>query len=170
MPVNVSSLTVSAGVEGAVGVATALGGGATQSVSAKHVLPLTTGTSAGQANIVFTSTRTLAASANETLDLICSLTDAFGQTVNAVKIVALYVRAAAANTNQVVVGGAASNGFVAPFGSATDAVKLPPGASLNLINDAGWTAVAGTGDLLKIANGGSGTPVTYDIAIVARDA
>lgn len=169
MPVNVSSLVVSAGIEGAVGVATALGS-ASQAISDKHVLPLQTGTSAGQMDTPFTATRTLAPSANESLDLNGGLTDAFGQAANFAKIVAIKIRAAAGNTNQVIIGGAASNGWFPMFGSATDTVKLPPGASITMINDTGWSVIAGTGDLLKVANSGAGTSVSYDITIVGRSA
>jgi hypothetical protein len=42
---------------------------------------LTSGTGAGQADLVFSDTRTLAASANESLDLAGSLVGAFGATL-----------------------------------------------------------------------------------------
>lgn len=131
---------------------------------------LTTGTTAGKADLVFADTRTLTASSSENLDLAGTLTDVFGATLTFVEVVAIYVKAAAGNTNNVVVGGAASNGFVTPFGASTDTVKVGPGGVFLLTNDAGFGVTAGTGDILKIANGGGSTSVTYDIVIVGRSA
>lgn len=131
---------------------------------------LTTGTTAGKADLVFTDTRTLTASSSENLDLAGTLTDVFGTTLTFVEVVAIYVKAAAGNTNNVVVGGAASNGFATPFGDASDTVKVAPGGVFLLTNDAGFGVTAGTGDILKIANGGGSTSVTYDIVIVGRSA
>lgn len=132
------------------------------------------GTAAGQANKLFTDTRTITASSNDDLDLNGVLTDAFGGSLALLRVKALVVVAAAGNTNDVVVGGAASNPWLAPFGSATDKVKIKPGGTLALfagIADAtGWVVVAATGDILRIANGGAGTPVTYDIVIIGADA
>ena len=132
------------------------------------------GTAAGQANKLFTDTRTITASSNDDLDLNGVLTDAFGGSLALLRVKALIVVAAAGNTNDVVVGGAASNAWVAPFGSATDKVKIKPGGVLALfagIGDAtAWPVVAATGDILRIANGGAGTPVTYDIVVIGADA
>ena len=46
------------------------------------------------------------------------------------KLKALIVYAAPGNTNDVVVGGAASNGAISMFGSATDTMKVKPGGFL----------------------------------------
>lgn len=133
-------------------------------------LALADGTTAGKANRLFTNQSTIAASGADSLDLAASLIDAFGATITFAKIKLLYVSAAAANTNNVVIGGAASNGFITPFGDATDKLVLRPGAFVVLgagVADAtGYAVTASTGDLLAIANSGAGTSVTYDIAIV----
>jgi hypothetical protein len=132
------------------------------------------GVAAGQSNKLFTDTRTVAASSNDDLDLNGVLTDAFGGSLALLRVRALIVVAAAGNTNDVVVGGAAANPWLAPFGSGTDKVKVKPGATLALfagIADAtSWVVVPTTGDILRVANGGAGTPVTYDIVIVGADA
>src|SRR5690349_7014671 len=132
------------------------------------------GTAAGQANKLFTDTRTITASSNDDLDLNGVLTDAFGGSLALLRVKGLIVAAAAGNTNDVVVGGAASNAWVTPFGSATDKIKVKPGAVLalfaGLADATGWTVTAATGDVLRIANGGAGTPVTYDIVIIGADA
>ena len=132
------------------------------------VVNLTDGLGANQATNIFSDQRTLAASANESLDLNGALTNAFGQTINFTKVKMLAIFAAAGNTNDVVVGGAASNGFISPFGAATHTVNVKPGGCLILAApDAnGYAAVAATADLLRIANSGAGTTVTYDIVVI----
>lgn len=162
-------LRITAKIEGAVSVAGDLGN-PRQDLAVKAILDLTSGTAAGKADVVFSDTRTLAASATESLDLAGVLIDVFGATASFAKVVALYVKAASANVNDVVLGGAASNGFVAPFGSATDTIKVKSGGALLLMADGGYAVTAGTADLLKVTNGSSGTPVTYDIVIIGRSA
>lgn len=122
----------------------------------------------GKADILFADTRTLAASANETLDLAGVLLNAFGQTLTAAEIVAIFVRAAAGNTNNVLVGPAASNGFLGPWGAATDRTKVTPGDWHLLTCQGGWPVTATTADLIFAGNSGSGTAVTYDIVILGR--
>lgn len=143
---------------------------ATQAVNLRRPLDVTSGTGAGQADLFYVDTRTLSASGTEDLDLAGGLVDAFGATQTHVEVVALLVSAAAANTNNVLVGGAGSNAWSAIFGDATDTLVLKPGASVLLMCDAGYAVTAGTGDLLKIANSSSGTAVTYTIAVVGRSA
>lgn len=136
------------------------------------ILQFTDGVAANQANIVFADERTLAASATESLDLSGVLTDAFGVTIAAVKLVAIMVIANTANTNSVVVGAAASNA-VPLFGGTLGTISVPPGGIFSAAAPgiAGLcTVTAGTGDLLKMTNSSSGTPVTYQIVILARNA
>jgi hypothetical protein len=149
-------------------------GSAAFNASKTYSVSYQNGTAAGQANKLFTDTRTISASSNDDLDLNGVLTDAFGGSLALLRVKGLIVAAAAGNTNDVVVGGAASNPWLAPFGSGTDKVKVKPGAAFALfagLTDAtAWTVVAATGDVLRIANGGAGTPVTYDIVIIGADA
>lgn len=127
------------------------------------------GTGADQINQIWTDNRTLAASANEDLDLSgTALQSAVGVNIAFTKVRGILVRAAAANVNNVVVGGAASNGFITPFGAAAHTVNVRPGGCLALIaNDAaGYAVTAATADLLRIANSGGGSSVNYDILIL----
>lgn len=129
---------------------------------------LTDGAGANQANRIFTDTRTLSASATEDLDLAGVLTDALGNTLTFDKIKALIVRADAANTNDVLVGGAATAQASAFFGDVTDAVKVKPGGTVAFIapDATGYDITATTADLLKVANSAGGTGVTYTIIII----
>lgn len=130
---------------------------------------LASGTAAGMADLVFHDTRTLTASANEDLDLAGVLTDAFGATLTFVKIKGLFVAGAAANTNNVVVGNAATNAWAALL-NATGTLQVRPGTFVGAFagqaDSAGYAVTAGTGDLLRVTNGGAGTPVTYDIILL----
>ncbi len=114
--------------------------------------------------------RSINASSSETLDLSGSLTDAFANSITFTKVKAILVAAAATNVNDVVVGGVGANGWVSPFGSTSDKVNVKPGGMLLLVApDANGLAVtAGTADLLKVANGSSGSAVAYDIMIIGE--
>jgi hypothetical protein len=121
-----------------------------------------------QTDVLFSDSRTIAASSNDDLDLRGSLSDALGATVNAAEIVAIYVEAVSGNINNVVVGGAPSNAFVGPFGAATHTIAIQPGQCFLSTCKNGWAVTAGTGDILRIANSGAGSSVTYNIFILGR--
>jgi hypothetical protein len=135
-------------------------------------LSLDTGTGAGQADRVFSDERTLSASANEDLDLSGVLTDALGAVITLARVKAIIVIASAGNTNNVIVGAAASNGFAGPFGATTHTVQVRPGGfyAVACSDATGWPVTAGTGDLLRVANAAGGTPVTYRIIIIGCSA
>lgn len=130
----------------------------------------TNGTGAGQANRVWADERTLAASATEDLDLSGTLVDAFGATITLQKVKGLIVAASAANTNNVVIGGASATQWVGPFGAATHTLAIKPGGLVALFApDAAGYPVTSSTDLLKVANSGSGTGVTYQIVVVGTN-
>ena len=137
-------------------------------VAYSSVINLTDGTGANQCKEIFTDTRTLTASANEDLDLSGVLTNAFGTSLVFTKIKAIIVTADAANTNDVVIGGAASNQFSTMTGAVTDKIKVGPGGLFCVVapNAAAYAVTAATGDLLRVTNGGAGTSVTYTVIII----
>lgn len=138
-------------------------------VDVDKLLSLVAGTDAtNKANILFSDRRTLAASANEDIDLAGALSDAFGASITAAEVIAIFVSAASGNTNNVQVTRPASNGFAGPFLAAGDGIAIKPGEWHPFVSQSGWAVTAGTGDLLNVANSGAGTPVTYDIVIVGR--
>lgn len=133
------------------------------------LLTLYEGTDAtNKADLFFSDTRTLAASGTEDLDLAGVLTSAFGATIAAAEVVAIFIAAAAGNTNNVNVTRPASNGFIGPFLAAGDGISVKPGEWAALVSQSGWAVTAATGDLLTITNSAGSTGVTYDIVIVAR--
>lgn len=135
---------------------------------------LTSGTGAGQADRLFTDTRTIAASGNDDLDLAAGLTDAFGASLTFARIKGLIVTAAAGNTNNVLVGGDATSTFLTWVVAEADAVILRPGATLALFagsaDATGYAVTATTGDLLRLTNSAGSTSVTYSIVIVGASA
>lgn len=129
---------------------------------------LTEGVGLNQVNRLWHDQRTLAASANEDLDLAGVLTDPFGGTITNARIKGIVIKAAATNTNNVIVGGAATNAFINWVGAATHTLTVrPDGVFALFAPDAGGYAVtAGTGDLLRVANSGAGSSITYDIVLL----
>lgn len=143
-------------------------------LSVRRAVALTSGTGAGKADRIFHDRRTLVASATEDLDLAGVLSDAFGVSLTFARIKLLYVSAAVANTNNVVVGNATSNGFISWVGGAAHTVTVRPGGFLALgagqADAVGYAVTAGTADLLRIGNSGAGTPVTYDVVLIGASA
>lgn len=129
---------------------------------------LTDGTGANQAKRIWTDTRTLTASSTENLDLAGVLADAFGNVLTFTKIKALIVKAASANTNDVVIGNHATAAFFPMFGAATHTALVKPGGTVAFIApDANGLAVtATTADMLTMTNSAGGTSVTYTIIII----
>lgn len=137
----------------------------------KNVM-LANGTGANQADKVFSDQRTLTASATEDLDLAGVLTDAFGATITFARIKVIMVSASSSNSNNVLVGGAASAQFINWVSDPTDKVVIRPGGVLLLAcSDAtGYAVTATTGDLLRIGNSAGGTSVVYDIVLIGSSA
>jgi hypothetical protein len=143
-------------------------GSASRRVGLDRMLRFAEGAGAGQVNKIFADRRTLSASASEDLDLSGTLTDVFGAVINLTEVKAILVIAASGNTNNVVLGGASATQFVGPFGAATHTIAVPPGGVFYMLHPGanGWEVSAGVSDLLKVANSGAGTSVTYDIVIL----
>jgi len=147
-------------------------GDATFPVALTLAITLLNGTGAGQADLIFTGTRTLAASGTENLDLAGSLTDAYGATMTFARIKGVIIGAATGNTNDVQVTRPASNG-VPLYLAAGDGQAVRPGAFIVPLacSDATGVAVtAGTGDLLTITNSAGTTGVTYTVIIIGASA
>ncbi|TXL91586.1 hypothetical protein [Streptomyces sp. IB2014 016-6] len=148
-------------------------GVASAPVNLSRSVTLGSGTGVGKADRIFHDRRVLNASATEDLDLAGVLVDAFGQTITFARIKGLLVSAAAGNSNNVVIGAAASSPWATAF-NATGTLTLRPGASVALMAGAAdataYGVTASTGDLLKIANSGAGSAVTYDVVIIGASA
>lgn len=135
--------------------------------SESKVYELTDGAGSGKANLTFADVRTLGGGASEDLDLAGGLTDQFGRALTFTHVKQLRVLAPVTNAEDVVVGGAAANQFVGPFGAVTHTVAVVPGGEVNLVHPTtGWGVTAATADQLKILAGASGGD--YTIVIVGE--
>jgi hypothetical protein len=132
----------------------------------------TAGTGAGAIDRVYADERTLAASGTEDIDL-ATYTDVFGAAVSMARIKAVYIKADAANTNNVQVTRPASNG-IPWLMAAGDGIALRPGAwqmwGSGSADATGVVVTAATGDLITITNSAGTTGVTYKIVILGCSA
>lgn len=127
---------------------------------------LSSGTGANQANALWYDDRTLAASASETLDFNGSLTDAFGNSVTCTKLKSLVIKAAAANTNSVLVGGG-STSITTLFTDTSDQLILRPGGVFVFTApDATGAAITTSTDDLTLTNSAGSTSVAFDIIVL----
>jgi hypothetical protein len=94
-----------------------------------------------------------------------------GNVFTVARLKLIFIRAAAANTNNVVVGGG-SNPVINYLGGTTPTVNVRPGGWFMIFSpDAtAYAVTAGTGDILQVANSGAGTTVTYDVVLVGSSA
>lgn len=134
---------------------------------------LTSGTGAGQADLMHAKTYTVGPSSNTDLDLNGVLVDDFGNPVNLLRVKLAWFRAAVGNTNNVVIGAAAANQW-ATLLNAAGTVTLRPGAyclaGADVADATGYAVTAGTGDLLRLTNSGAGTSVSCDVIIIGASA
>jgi len=165
MALDTSSVSLS--VTGSQSSALALSTGVAQ-IARNYQMLLSTGTGANQADRIYHAQPTLAASGTATLDLAGVLTDIFGATVTFARIKAMVVAAAAGNTNNVIVGNSATNGFITWVGGATHTVTVRPGGVFALYapDATAYAVTAATADLLLFTNSAAGTGVTYDVILI----
>lgn len=137
-----------------------------QSIDYRQSYTLANGTGAGQANMLWSDTRTINASSSEDLDLAGGLTNVFGSTITFTAIKGIMIKAASGNSNNVLVGGDA-NGFIGWVSDATDIIVVKPDGIFLLYDPSagGYSVTGGTGDILQIANSGAGSSITYDIIL-----
>lgn len=132
------------------------------------------GAGAGQANVMFTDRRTLAASADEDLDLSGSLASLLGPAVFARVKTVLIVAAAANPTDGVLRVTRPSAGVPFPNITAEDSIfpDIGPGG-MRLMSEgtaAGVAVTASTADLINIANTSATAAATYDIVVIGASA
>lgn len=143
----------------------------TDSLNNRTELELTSGTGLGQADMVWSDRRTVAASATDSLDLAGVLVGPLGTTLTFARIKGLLVKAASANVNNVVVTRPAANG-VPMFSAAGDALPVHPNGVFLWVAPtvAGVVVTTGTGDLIDFVNSAAGSTVTYDVVIIGASA
>jgi len=129
------------------------------------------GTASGQCDLLYSKAHSIAASGNTTIDLSGTLAGVFGANVVFARVYGIIVKAAAANVNDVLVGGNGSNPFVGFWADATDITRVAPGGIfMNARPLVGWTVTGGSNDILKFANSSSGSAVDFTVGIVGASA
>lgn len=129
---------------------------------------LDSGTGLGQADVIFSDTRSTAGT--DSLDMIGGgLLDNLGNVWAPARIKGIIVVAAAANTGNVLFRRPATNG-VPFFTAAADEVPIHPGGIVVILapSAAGYVVTTATADLIELA--ASAGTVTYDIYIIGASA
>lgn len=133
-------------------------------------ISLLNGVGSGQADKLFHDRRTLGPSATEDLDLAGVLFDLFGDAFTLARLKGIIVIADIGNVNAVRITRPATNG-VPLFLAASDGIDVLPGGVFAWCSpNAGVTVTPATGDLLTFTNGGAGTNVVYEVALVGASA
>lgn len=134
-------------------------------------LGFSSGTGVNQADKIFSDHRTIAPSGTDDLDLAGVLLDPLGATITMARLKGLIVKAAAANTNNVVMG-VGSNPITTILGGTTPTLNIRPGGVLALFapDAVGYVVTAATADILRFANSGAGTVVDYDVILIGASA
>lgn len=114
------------------------------------------------ADLVYSANRTLSSGASESLDLYGGLTDAFGATLNFVRIKVIVVENTSASMTLTLGNG--DNPFVFLGAGASTVDVKPSGAVAFIAPLAGWAVTADTADIFKVLNS-SGSATTYRIFI-----
>ncbi len=100
---------------------------------------------------------------------LASISNAFGDTVSftKVKFIGLLIGGATETNSVYQLGGAASDQFAAPFGSATDYLKVKSSGFFMLLspNYDGYTVGTGTNLMVKNISTGVSTNTTYTLYI-----
>lgn len=128
-------------------------------------LTYTSGTATNQVDVKLCLHDTIPASGADTFDLAGARTTEFGDTVTFAKIKVVSVKAAATNTNDVWLGGAAANRFDTALKDSS-VVAIRPGYMFQLWGPGtGYTVTASTGDKLLFKNSAGSTPVVFDVCL-----
>ncbi len=128
----------------------------------------------GQANLVYNELHLVTAnSPTLDLDLFGSLTDAFGNTLNFLKILAILVQNKNTGNQLLRVGGAgsANDAFNAPFGGDDDGFVDVGSESTILIGGNykhGFAVIAGNEDVLRFVNVSATEDISFEVTIIGR--
>jgi hypothetical protein len=145
---------------------------ASSALSYAQSVGMSSGVGASQADRIFTDHRTIAASGTDDLDVNAGgLLDPLGVVFTVVRLKLIVVKAAAANTNNVVMG-VGTNPITTILGGTTPTLNIRPGGLLVLAapDAVAYGVTAATADILRFANSGAGTSVDYDVVLVGASA
>jgi hypothetical protein len=132
-----------------------------------------TGSAADLVNRQYESSRTLAISTSENIDLydFDGATNAAGETyaLSLVKIIIIRNTSASAATT-ITIGNAASNAWVGFFGGTTQTHTITKGTATDglmiQVNGTGWAVADASNHKLKILNNSGSAAATYEIVVI----
>jgi hypothetical protein len=139
---------------------------ATAPMVSRRAQDFANGVGAGQADVIWSDSRTLATGATEDIDLVGGgLTDAFGVAVAPAKLRALIITAATSNTTNLTLFGDAASPAI--LNTAATTFTLQPGGMFVATwpATAGVTVTATTADILQVVNA-AGASATYTIIVI----
>jgi len=133
--------------------------------SGAKTIDFANGVAASQANMVYTTTLSIGSGATTDLDLQGSLTDALGAAFTPVKLKAVYIFSASANTTNLTLFGDAAS--VPILNTAATTSTLLPGGVFLMVQPplAGIAVTATTADIIQIANA-AGATASVDVILV----
>jgi hypothetical protein len=131
-------------------------------------LILETGVSANEADLLYAASLVIAPSGSQTLTLAGgTLKDPFGAALTFAYVKGILARVYPTSPGGLIIGNAAANTFVGPFGGAVHTIAVKPGGKFEAANpQAGWVVGPGASDQLKLANDGGVGPVNFDLLII----
>ncbi|MFI6732115.1 hypothetical protein ACIBI9_04210 [Nonomuraea sp. NPDC050451] len=143
----------------------------TAALSVARQLVLAQGTGAGQADMIWSDTVTIAPSGTQAVDLAGTLAGPLGGTLTFARIKLVVVAAASGNTNNVNVISDGTNGPLL-FIAKGDGIPVKPGGLFFSFDPsaAGTVITPSSADLINLVNSGAGTSVTADVVIVGASA
>ncbi len=132
---------------------------ASATIEQQMLLALADGVGKDQSDLVY-SEKDQSISGAVDRDLAGSLLDAFGATLTFVKVKALMITAAVANTDTIIAFGKGATGFLGPLTVNTETLIIRPGGALVVFAPdlTGYPVAAGSTDILTF-NVGGGTQV-----------
>lgn len=123
------------------------------------------GTGANQADLMYTSTLTIASGATEDIDLTSALSP-FGAALAAAEVVEIFIASASANTTNLTVGGSSQDFAGLPDQTVTPGGQIymrnPSASGLGAVTD-------GSSDTIRLVNA-SGASASVDVYVSARSA
>lgn len=145
-------------------------GSASHAISNKrHQTSYTDGSGAGNAQVRYEDTRTVASSTDDDLDLAGVLTDRFGNTLTFANIKTIRIEADAANVSNIVLGSDNAAQVSTLFDLADAGLNIPPGGAIQIdvgATSTGYAVTATTADILTITNTDGSNTADYTIILI----
>lgn len=143
----------------------------------KKIQILTDGTGNTQADLMYSAQRTLAASANELLDLAGVLTDPLGNTLTFVEVILVGFQMTNTTAGDaIIVGPDSSAGWgdsatgLGPWADASDRSGIAAEGFFLWYNPRGLAVGAGTSDEIYVEEVGTANSAVYNVLVIGRSA